>query len=54
MVWAYVAIDGESPGEHDRRVALPGRLESQHQAEAFPGLPEHRLRRSVSAAPNAA
>jgi hypothetical protein len=54
MVSTYIAVDSESPGEHDCRVALPGRLEAQDQAEVFPGLPEHRLRRSISAPSNTA
>jgi hypothetical protein len=50
---AYIAVDGESPGEHERRVAFSSCLKGQHKAEALSGLPEDRLGSGVSTSSNA-
>uniref|UniRef100_A0A0A9HQR8 Uncharacterized protein n=1 Tax=Arundo donax TaxID=35708 RepID=A0A0A9HQR8_ARUDO len=39
-----IAVYGEPPRKHDRRVALSGCLEGQHQVEIISGSPEHGLR----------
>jgi len=49
----YIAIDRESPGQHECRVALSGCFKGQHKAEILSWLPEDRLGSSVSTSSNA-
>jgi len=48
----YIAIHGESPSEHECRVAFPGCLKAQHKAELLSGLPKDCLRGGISSASN--
>lgn len=50
----YIAIDGESLGQHERRVAFSGCFKGQHKAEILSGLPEDRLGSGVSTSSNTA
>ena len=44
----YIAIHGESPSEHECRVAFPGCLKAQHKAQLLSGLPKDCLRGGIS------
>jgi hypothetical protein len=49
----YIAINSESPGQHECRVAFSGCFKGQHKAEILSWLPENRLGSGISTSSNA-